>query len=94
MQVLAIKNAAFSFSHQWRRRSSSTHLLPSLKSEGKEKKKEVAGCKKKKKKRKEALALWAPFAAGAACKAGAGPPKTQDTVSRGFVIADVSLCQL
>lgn len=46
-------------------------------------------------KKKEALALWAPFAGGAACKAGAGPPpKTQDTVSRGFVIADVSLCQL
>lgn len=57
------------------------------------KKKEVAGVKKKKKK-EEAFALWAPFAGGAACKAGAGPPKTQDTISRGFVIADVSLCQL
>lgn len=56
------------------------------------KKKEVAGVRKKRK--KEAFALWAPFAGGAACKAGAGPPKTQDTVSRGFVIADVSLCQL
>lgn len=84
-----IKTAAFSVSRRWRCRSSCPILSLWMSLKRTDRKMEVAGIKKKR-----GLALWAPFAGGAACKAGAGPPKTQDTVSRGFVIADVSLCQL